>query len=387
MPAADERGARVVADARCLSGREHEIAALSRGGHRRHRGDVIRRVAEIAARIEIAERDRFLAPERDARRADAELARDERRIAPFRFVIEQDRARSAKAMRCAPARDRAVREQLRQAIRRDRRQRRRFVLRSLAGRAEDFGARGEHEMRVGLVRAHRFEHMHGADAVRFDAADRIGERRGDAGLSGEMENRRPARGGRPPPARFARRADRARVTQARRDRRCRVREDARNRCRWPGRCVPTTPMPARSSCAASNAPSWPLMPVISARRYGGFIVASPESCARRRARFDSRTMSNVPRPPANAAASGMPSIAATRRPARSGIRRRRRSLRSRRPEAPARRVARSNRCRIEPPSRDRLRSRRPQAREAAALHRPSRKIRRTRQSSTRRSYE
>ena len=68
-------------------------------------------------------------------------------------------------------------------------ERRRFVLRRSLGRAEDLGARREHEMRVAARGAHRFEQVHRADAVRFDAADRIAERSGDARLPGKMEHR------------------------------------------------------------------------------------------------------------------------------------------------------------------------------------------------------
>ena len=56
-----ERGRREVADARRDAGRKHVVVAVLTRGHRSHRGDVVGRVAEVALRIEVAERDRLLA--------------------------------------------------------------------------------------------------------------------------------------------------------------------------------------------------------------------------------------------------------------------------------------------------------------------------------------
>ena len=183
-----ERGAGELADAGADAGCEHIVVRDIACGDRRHRRDVVRRIAEVAAGLEVAERELAFAAEHDTRDRATDLARDEGLVAPFRFVVEQDRARCVQAVARAPGADRGMREQLGHAVRRARREWGRLVLRRLRRGAENLRTRGEHETRGRCMRAQRLEQVHRARAVRREARAWIAERLGHARLAGEVEH-------------------------------------------------------------------------------------------------------------------------------------------------------------------------------------------------------
>ena len=162
-----ERRVEELADRVRLAGRDHVVVGLVLLQHEPHGLDVVAGEAPVARGLEVAERDRVLQTERDARQRVGDLAGDELEPALRRLMVEQDAGRRVQSVRLAVVHGHVVAEHLRHAVRRARVERGELVLGRLAHLAEHLRRRRLVEAdRVAVGAAddpHRLEHPQHAE--------------------------------------------------------------------------------------------------------------------------------------------------------------------------------------------------------------------------------
>ncbi len=124
-----------------LAGGDHVVVRLVLLQHQPHGPDVVTGVAPVTARIEVAEHELVLEPEGDGCCGGGDLPGEEVERAAGRLVVVEDPARREQPVAAAVAARDEVTVCLRDAVRRERRERRRLVLGCLDRLAEDLARR------------------------------------------------------------------------------------------------------------------------------------------------------------------------------------------------------------------------------------------------------
>ena len=167
-PAQREGGVEELADGVGLAGGDHVVVGDVLLEHQPHGLDVVAREAPVACGVEVAERDRVLQAELDARQRVRDLAGDELQTALLALVVEQDPRRRVEAVRLAVVDRHVVAEHLGHAVGRPRVERRELGLGRLPHLAEHLRRRRLVEADGVLLAAaddaYRLEHAQHAEA-------------------------------------------------------------------------------------------------------------------------------------------------------------------------------------------------------------------------------